>query len=980
MNAQTGACLSFDGTNDYVTVGNVLTASYTKEAWIKITNMSLNNNIISGSTTSGQNALMAGTANGNRLSAGHNGNWTAVMDATPLLVNTWYHVAVTYNAATTTMILYKNGVQVASNSAVPAYINGGTVTLGSYNITNSLFGGNMDEVRIWTNVRTQAQIAASMNCQLVGNEAGLKVYYNFNNGVAGGTNTGLTTLVDINVPVNNGTLVNFALTGATSNWILPSAVGVFATLASSTNVTCFGNNNGSATVAASGSAPFTYSWAPSGGSAATASGLAPGTYTCTVTNACSQTTTQTVTITQPVALSVTGSHVNVNCFGGNDGSATVNPAGGTLPYSFSWSPLGGNAATASSLVAGSYTCTITDANGCILTTPGILIAQPNPLFNSPTQLDNTCNGGTTGSASMSVSGGTLTYSYSWAPSGGNGSTASNLAAGSYTCTVTDAHSCVLTETYVITEPAAIGLAMSSTNANCSNPDGTASVVASGGTPGYTYSWAPSGGSSSTASALAAGTYTCTVTDASGCSNSNTVTVTSVGVPPTLSVVSNPSNGIVCSGNQATLTASGATSYSWTGGITNGVAFTPAATTTYTVTGTGPTGCTSQTSALITVNVCPSSPSTVPCGMTYNRKIQTVSATNVVGATAYRFTFYDINTSAQVAQYSQASRTLTLNNVAGLFYNTTYKWTVSVNMGSGFGVESSANCNITLGIPFSTVPCGVAFNNMGGYSAVAAPGGTGNYKFSFYNSSTNALIATRIQASNYIYFNTVVGLAYGNTYKWTVACEYPLAAGGNAFGPESNLNCLITFNAPVTTVPCGHNYTITNGYSVAPTVAGGIGYRFTFYNNSIQIGQRAQASNYIYFNTVVGLVNNQIDTWTVEVLYNNGVSNVYGPASTPCAISFGPNPVRMMNPNAEAETSDVSDKVSTMLVYPNPTSDKVTIETSSTVNTIYVYSITGELMKTASNTNEVSLADLSSGSYFIVVQTAEGLKRTLVIKE
>ncbi|MCG2610446.1 T9SS type A sorting domain-containing protein, partial [Flavobacterium sp. SM15] len=127
----------------------------------------------------------------------------------------------------------------------------------------------------------------------------------------------------------------------------------------------------------------TYSWSPSGGTAATASGLAAGTYTCTITDANSCQTTQSFTITEPSAFNITNSHINVSCNGAANGSATVSVTGGTGAYTYSWSPSGGTAPTASGLAAGTYTCTITDANSC-QTTSTFTITQPAILDNSIT--------------------------------------------------------------------------------------------------------------------------------------------------------------------------------------------------------------------------------------------------------------------------------------------------------------------------------------------------------------------------------------------------------------------------------------------------------------------------------------------------------------------------------------------------------------------------------------------------------------------
>ncbi|WP_255038018.1 SprB repeat-containing protein, partial [Lacihabitans soyangensis] len=114
------------------------------------------------------------------------------------------------------------------------------------------------------------------------------------------------------------------------------------------------------------------------------------------------------------------------------GSATVTASNGTAPYSYSWAPSGGTAATATGLVAGIYTITVTDANACQQTAT-VNITQPTALVASISAQTNVlCNGASTGSATVTASNGTAPYSYSWAPSGGKVATASGLAAGTYT--------------------------------------------------------------------------------------------------------------------------------------------------------------------------------------------------------------------------------------------------------------------------------------------------------------------------------------------------------------------------------------------------------------------------------------------------------------------------------------------------------------------------------------------------------------------
>lgn len=412
-----------------------------------------------------------------------------------------------------------------------------------------------------------------------------------------------------------------------------------------------------------------------------------------------------------------------------------------------------------------------------------------------------------------------------------------------------------------------------------------------------------------------GTYTVTGTDGNGCTATDvaSVTVNTASV----NVTRNPSNGIVCSGNQATLTAAGAQSYAWTGGVTNGVPFTPVSTNTYTVTATAANGCTTTAQSTITVQNCSGPVSTVPCGITITNKIQSASAANVPSATQYRFRFYDNNTLSLVGTVTQVSRTLTFASVPNLFYGNTYRWTVAVNTGSGFGAESSMNCTVTLAAPTAVLPCGATYNRYNGYSAVVSVVGAVGYRFTLYDLSM-VQVAQVTQTSHYIYFNTVPQLTVGATYRWTVEVQYNNGSG-NVFGAASNSNCTVSMAAPTTTVPCNATYNRQTGYSAVTAQSNATGYRFSFYQNSVLVAQRAQTSNYIYFNQVSGLQNGQTYQWTVEVQYNPGSGNVYGPASTPCNVTFTA-PARLADNNSPGNVVEQPALSFAMSMYPNPLGD------------------------------------------------------------
>lgn len=216
-NAQTGEALNFDGIDDYVDLPFIVQNSYTKEAWINISAVDASfHNILSGSQT----ALYV--VNG-QVTAGHNPTYNNAQDPTPLLPNTWYHVAVTYDDATGAITLYKNGAIVASGTAAAYTETEGFIGALYTGSASNFFAGNIDEVRFWSVVHTPGQIAADANCSLVGNEPNLTAYYDLNQGTAGGSNPTETTATDNSGNVLDGALINFALTGASSNWIAPGA-------------------------------------------------------------------------------------------------------------------------------------------------------------------------------------------------------------------------------------------------------------------------------------------------------------------------------------------------------------------------------------------------------------------------------------------------------------------------------------------------------------------------------------------------------------------------------------------------------------------------------------------------------------------------------------------------------------------------------------------------------------------------------------
>ncbi|MFZ4634166.1 MAG: SprB repeat-containing protein, partial [Saprospiraceae bacterium] len=282
---------------------------------------------------------------------------------------------------------------------------------------------------------------------------------------------------------------------------------------SATNVSCFGGNNGTASVSVSGGAtPYSYLW-NNGQNASNISGLAAGTYTVTVTDATNSTATASATVSQPSVLSPNSSGVNISCFGGANGAVNTSASGGSPPYTYLWTN-GQTTSNISGLTSGSYTVTVTDSKSCTKTSTTIL-TQPTLLVANMSGVNISCFGGANGTATASVSGGSAPYTYLW----NNGQTSASLTGlgtGTYSVTVTDSKSCTKTGSVTITQPTLLVVNTSGTNVSCfGGTNGTATANVSGGSAPYTYLW-NNGQSSASLTGLAAGTYNVTVTDANNC--------------------------------------------------------------------------------------------------------------------------------------------------------------------------------------------------------------------------------------------------------------------------------------------------------------------------------------------------------------------------------------------------------------------------------------------------------------------------------
>jgi gliding motility-associated-like protein len=384
-----------------------------------------------------------------------------------------------------------------------------------------------------------------------------------------------------------------------------TAGGPSISLVSSSDITCNGLNDGTATVSGTGgTGSLTYLWTPGSLSGTSQTGLLGGIYTVTVTDGGGCSNSLQVTINEPSALTLTqGTITPANC-GANDGGASVTANGGTGTLSYSWSPTGGNAAVASNIAGGTYTITATDQNSCTASVSLVVNTLGGPTVSVSGQTNVTCHGGADGTITVNASGGTGSLTYAWTPSGGNAPTATGLSAGTYTVSVTDGAGCIGSAIATVTEPVMLSVNTNVTAADCGSSNGAISISVNGGTAPYSYAWSPSVGSGATVSGLTPGSYSVTVMDASGCTISETSSIVVLG---TLTVEISPASAVLDQGQSVMLSASGATSYSWSPATDLSCAdcssplASPTQTTTYTVTGSDASGCTGTASVTILVN-------------------------------------------------------------------------------------------------------------------------------------------------------------------------------------------------------------------------------------------------------------------------------------------------------------------------------------------------------------------------------------------
>jgi len=679
--------------------------------------------------------------------------------------------------------------------------------------------------------------------------------------------------------------------------------------------------------------PTSWAWTFTGGSPSTSTSQNPsvtystaGTYSVSLvaTNA-SGSNTHTVAgyITVTANPTATASSAGVSCNGGANGSASVSAGSGTAPYTYAWSN-GATGSTASSLSASTYTVTVTDSKGCVATSTAT-VAQPSALTVSLTPTNTSSCGGSDGSISSSVSGGTSAYTYAW-QGGGTASTKTALAAGTYSLTVTDAHGCT-----------------KSNSASVSNGGCTSSQLTA------TYCGATLASMTQTISS---------VTVANTIYYSYHITNASIGYSYDIVETSNLSLGDVPGLSAATTYTVQVKPYA--GGVW----------------GSYGSSCTITTPGVPSTQL-----SATYCGATLASMTQTISCNPVVGA--FYYTYHITNVSLGYTYDIVSTTNLSLSNVPGLQPATTYNVQVKALVGSAWGSLGSVCTITTPAIPTTQLAasyCGATLTSLTQTIGCNAVAGAVYYTYHITNAGLG--FSYDLVGPSSVSLSPVNGLLYGTTYNVQVK-----ALVGNAWGSYST-TCTITMpSSPAGTTKlssgyCGSTVSSSSQSIYCDLVTGANYYRFRVKDaatggsvlNQVYV-RTFQPANAFTLSAIPGI---QVGTaYTVEVSYldNSGVWSSYGAVCT--VTTTGGYSVMKNNNNHQPGMLD-EEMVASVEMYPNPlsASDKLNISVSG-MNiasdhpaTLQIFDMLGNEFVRVQLTNPVYQLDIpantTSGVYFVNV--------------
>jgi len=599
--------------------------------------------------------------------------------------------------ATAGSILCNGGtttVTVSASGGTAPYTGTGTFTVsaGTHNYTVTDANGCTDNTSI-TVTQPSALTASATAGSILCNGGTTTVTVSASGGTAPYSGTGTFT---VSAGTHNYTVTdaNGCTANTSVNVTQPTALTATATAGS---ILCNGGTTTVTVSASGGTAPY------SGTGNFTVSA---GTHNYTVTDANGCSANTSVNVTEPTPLTATATAGSILCNGGTT-TVTVSASGGTAPYT------GTGTFTVS---AGTHNYTVTDANGCSANT-SVNVSEPTALNISLNITNASCHGETNGSIIANANGGTFPYLYSWS-NGQYGQMINNLAAGTYTVTVSDLNNCTAVASGNVNQPDQIYVFLSSQPAQCGGNGGGSIASIIGGTSPFNYIWS-NGVSENNISNVSPGSYSITVIDSNNCTASQNVTINTVG---SLNVSISVLNPISCQGySDGSLTANVANgvepySYNWSNGINTSIN-NNLSTGTYFVVVTDQWGCNGSSSIILTE----------PTGITVNANINnvtcygysngTISVLVSGGSGNYSYLWNTGSISSNISELNSGSYQLTI--VDGGVCTSTYSF------------EVTQPEELILSADVHNISC---FGNVDGGIILTATGGTSPYNYSIYGNN------------------------------------------------------------------------------------------------------------------------------------------------------------------------------------------------------------------------------------------------------
>lgn len=514
--------------------------------------------------------------------------------------------------------------------------------------------------------------------------------------------------------------------------------------------------------------------------------------------------TLTITSAPPLALASPAVITAVTCNGENTGAVDISITGGSGSYNYSWSN-GATTEDISAVAAGTYGLTVTDSGTGQIFNQMFSVTQPaTPVsISNIVQTNVLCTGETTGSIQLSASGGTGTLSYAWSGGLPNSATQSNLAAGMYSVTVSDANQCTTNMAINITEPAsALSLQSNTTPERCmGEADGSISLTVSGGTGAYTYSWGGGlSGNVSTQANLTTGNYPVTITDQNGCTLESVI---QVGSDPTV-IIGNVNTSYIENGND------GAISIDVTGGQMP-----------YTYQWTGPSGFNASSEDLAglsaTGEYCLTITDVIGCRMErcfmvleqlafLNVNIQNSCSGASSGS-------IDLSISGGQSPYTFLwSNNATTEDIGGLAQGT-YSLTVTDNLGNTFsGQFPVGEFSPMFVVPQVTNVTGDE-NNTNGSISLSVTGGAPGYTYNWDNGATTSSVSNLGSGDHCVTVTDQNGCTFENCYTIDVVLQ-PLSFSSDATDVACNgensgtASILITGGSSPYAISFGDNVTLS----------------------------------------------------------------------------------------------------------------------------------------------------------------------------